>query len=110
MGASPSRCTHLQVLPCGRLERLAGVLDAGETTLDLLSGGPGDEILFTLGDGRVLVGGIVATDLLGEGLQGVEFRHDYRTGYWDLSTSWTTQHTTSTRVRRRDGQVGDQEG
>lgn len=51
------------------------MLDTGEATLDLLSGGAGDEILFALGDGRVLVGVIVPADLWGEGLQRVESRH-----------------------------------
>jgi hypothetical protein len=107
MGAS--RRTDLQALPSGGAERLAGVLDTGETALDLLSGGPSDEVLFTLGDGRVLVGGIVAADLWGEGLQRMESRHDCRTIYVDVSTSWTTWHTTRTRVCRRDGEVGEQE-
>lgn len=56
-------CTYLEALPCWGLDRLAGVFDTGETALDLLCGGPGDEVLFTLGDGRVLVGGIVPADV-----------------------------------------------
>ena len=56
-------CTYLEALPCRGLDRLAGVFDTGETALDLLCGGPGDEVLFTLGDGRVLVGGIVPADV-----------------------------------------------
>ena len=75
------RGAYLQALPCGSLERLAGVLDTGETALDLLGGGPGDEVLFTLGDGRV--GGIVPADVLGEGLQRVESRHAVGLSTWN---------------------------
>ena len=59
------------------------MLDTGETALDLLGGGPGDEVLFTLGDGRVLVGGILPADLRGEGLQRVESRHSVGLSTWN---------------------------
>jgi hypothetical protein len=69
------------------------VLDTGETALDLLSGGPGDEVLFTLGDGRVLVGGIVPADLWVKGFNA-----------WSLGMTVGVSSWVYVRARQRDRQ------